>query len=228
MSDPATPFMRQRWEDLLFCNWAVPDEALRPLVPEPLEIEVFDGSAWLSVVPMWMGEVSIGGRPPDPGVSGFPEVNVRTYVRFGGHAGNWFFSLDTAHQVTVDAGRGLFHLPYFIADTSMERGDENTFRSVRTDGTELDVSYGPVGTELKPEEGSVEHFLTERYSMFCFAPDGRMFRGDIEHDPWTVQPATVDVRSSGLVSALGVPLDAKPLALYAASIDVDFRPLVSV
>src|SRR5262245_50879401 len=84
---------RQTWHDLAFLHWRLEPSQLRPLVPEPLAIDTFDGSAWVAVTPFWMSGVTLRGLPALPGLSTFPELNVRTYVQLGGRPGVWFFSL---------------------------------------------------------------------------------------------------------------------------------------
>src|SRR5690606_38103898 len=112
------------WDDLLFEHWRVPRELLRPLVPSALEIDTFDGSAWIGVVPFLMRGVRLRGTPPLPWVSRFPELNVRTYVTFGGRPGVWFFSLDAAQPLAVWAARRSFHLDYRHAAMTCEREGE--------------------------------------------------------------------------------------------------------
>ena len=81
---PASPWvMRQKWHDLLFMHWPVAVQDLRPLIPRELELETFDGTAWVGVVPFHMSGIRLRGLPPIPGLSAFPELNVRTYVRSG-------------------------------------------------------------------------------------------------------------------------------------------------
>jgi len=37
------------WSTLLFCHWPVEPGHLRPLVPPSLEIDTFDGRAWVGL-----------------------------------------------------------------------------------------------------------------------------------------------------------------------------------
>src|SRR3954471_23128304 len=37
------------WREVLFADWPLPAEALRPAVPAELPIDTFDGMAWLGV-----------------------------------------------------------------------------------------------------------------------------------------------------------------------------------
>src|ERR1700704_2301390 len=115
--------MKQIWHDLVFAHWPVPSDILQPLVPTQLKLDAFDGQHWVAVTPFRMSGIRARGLPALPGLSRFPELNVRTYVTYGGKAGVYFFSLDAANLPAVWAARAFFHLPYFHAVmTSEERG----------------------------------------------------------------------------------------------------------
>ena len=85
---------RQRWCDLLFAHWPVPAADLRPLVPDGLEIEEHGGTSWVGVVPFRMEGVARRPLPDIPGLSSFPELNLRLYVTRDRRPGVWFLSLD--------------------------------------------------------------------------------------------------------------------------------------
>ena len=110
--------MAQTWHDLLFAHWPVDARLLRPLLPPQLHIDAFEGHAWLAVVPFRMTGVRLRGAPAVPGLSSFPELNVRTYVTCGAKPGVWFFSLDAGNSLAVAIARAWFHLPYFRARMS--------------------------------------------------------------------------------------------------------------
>ncbi|MDQ3247753.1 MAG: DUF2071 domain-containing protein, partial [Chloroflexota bacterium] len=117
---PAAPWaMTQSWHDLLFAHWPVAPEMMRPLLPPQLELDIFDGAAWVGVVPFRMSGVRPRWLPALQGLSAFPELNVRTYVKSRNAAhpkpGVYFFSLEAANPVAVWLARTLFKLPYFNA-----------------------------------------------------------------------------------------------------------------
>jgi len=107
--------MAQTWHDLLFAHWPVKLSALRPLVPPQLPLDTFDGSCWLGVAPFHMSGIHARGLPALPGLSSFPELNVRTYVTLNDKPGVFFFSLDAANRAAVWAARRFYRLPYFKA-----------------------------------------------------------------------------------------------------------------
>src|SRR5260370_21119247 len=122
---PTGPWvMAQKWHDLLFAHWAVAAEAIRRLIPKNLELDTFQGQAWIGIVPFTMSGVRLRGTPGLPWLSTFPELNVRTYVTAGGKPGVWFFSLDAVNPLAVELARFWFHLPYFRARMSSRNKSE--------------------------------------------------------------------------------------------------------
>ncbi|HEY0384863.1 MAG TPA: DUF2071 domain-containing protein, partial [Pyrinomonadaceae bacterium] len=109
------PLGQMNWGKLLFMHWPIEARLLRPLIPQRLVIDTFDGSAWIGVVPFTMWGVRPTFVPPVPGLSQFHELNVRTYVHLDGVPGVWFHSLDAASRLAVWGARTFFHLPYFNA-----------------------------------------------------------------------------------------------------------------
>src|SRR5258708_10205127 len=107
--------MAQSWHDLLFAHWAVDSERLRALIPDRLEIDSFDGQAWLAVVPFRMSGVRLRGAPAVPWLSAFPELNVRTYVKYGGKPCGWVFSLDAGYPLARALPRARVPPPDFLS-----------------------------------------------------------------------------------------------------------------
>ena len=224
--------MRMSWHDLLFAHAPVPVAALRAVVPAGLELDTFDGTAWLGVVPFRMTRVGPRVLPPLPGLHAFPELNVRTYVKGGGHAGVWFFSLDAANRAAVWTARRFFHLPYFRAEMSCRPdGDGIAYASERTHPdappAALRGRYRPVGDVYTTRRGDLDHWLTERYCLFAARPDGALRRVDIEHVPWPLQRADADFGPNTMGLALGWPFLEPPTCLhFARRLDVVSGPLV--
>jgi uncharacterized protein YqjF (DUF2071 family) len=207
--------MRMRWVDLLFAHWPVAVDALRPLVPIDLEIDTFDGRAYLGIVPFLMEDVAPRGLPALPRVGSFPEVNVRTYVKQGARGGVWFLSLDAASRIAVAGARIGFHLPYFHASMSIEcDGDAIGFRSERRDERRrpaaLEVRYRPVGAVARAAPSSLEAWLTDRLRLFAVDGRGQLTRTEIRHEPWPLRPAEAEFRVESLAAAHGLGLPDEP------------------
>jgi uncharacterized protein len=216
----------QTWLDLLFAHWPLPEEIVRGAVPEPLEVDTFEGSAWIGITPFEVTGLRPRGLPPPPLVSRFAETNVRTYVTLGGRPGICFLSLDAASTFAVLAARAIYRLPYFRARMTIERsGDEIAYATARVGGeASLRARYAPVGDRFRARPGSLEHFLVERYSLFTVSL-GLVVRTDIDHPPWPLQPARADIAENTMTRPAGIELPAtEPLLHYAARQDVVLGP----
>src|SRR5215470_10678906 len=213
--------MAQNWHDLLFAHWAIAPELIRKLVPAKLELDTFQGRAWIGVVPFTMSGVRLRGTPALPWLSTFPELNVRTYVKAGGRPGVWFFSLDAANTLAVKLARAWFHLPYFHAEMRAEvENGEVRYRSKRKGGghAEFVGAYAAKGASFQASPGTIEHFLTERYCLYAQRPDGELLRGEIHHPPWQLRLAAAQIETNRLTAHLDVDLSSAPALLHFAKL----------
>src|SRR5581483_11079017 len=122
--------------------------------------------------------------PALPGISAFPEINVRTYVTVGGQPGVYFFSLDATNRLAVWAARTLFHLPYYSARIQIVRGcgDRLEYRSERVGSdAAFRASYNATTPPAAPARGSLEYFLVERYCLYTIGAAGQPSRVDVHH-----------------------------------------------
>jgi uncharacterized protein YqjF (DUF2071 family) len=219
--------MAQTWNDLLFAHWPIEPKVLRPLVPVQLSLDSFDGRCWLAVTPFHMSNIRGRSLPPLPGLSRFPELNVRTYVAVGGKPGVYFFSLDAANLPAVWAARSFYRLPYFHARMSVS-GDEHGIsyysRRYQTHA-ELRARYAALGPVQLRQPGTLEYWLTERYCLYTVA-NGRVYRADIHHEQWPLHNAEAEIESNTMASAASIELpDTKPLLHFAKKLEVLIWPL---
>jgi len=225
---PSGPWTwRQRWEHLLFAHWAVDGDLLRPHLPERVELQEFDGTAWLAVVPFVLSKLALRFLPPVPGLNTFPELNLRTYVEVDGVPGVWFFSLDASNPLAVWAANTVFKLPYHRARMAWSvEGEEVEFTSRRRRGdVGCDVTYRPSGPVTAAEPGSVERWLTERYCVYAASGRDRLTRTEVHHAPWPLQPAEADFRALDLGRPLALEFDRPPdLLHYSRGVPVVLWP----
>jgi hypothetical protein len=224
--------MHQRWDKLLFLHWPVAAEELRPLIPEPLEIDTHEGIAWLGVAPFTMSNLRPSFLPALPFVSRSHELNVRTYVHMDGIPGVWFFSLDASNPIAVLGARFAFSLPYFEALQSLTQSrDSIQFNSKRihpgAPSAELKASWtlGDPLAEAKP--GTLDFFLVERYCLYT-SRGKHVYRARIFHRPWPLRRAALWDFSSTMAQShrITIPPENPMLHAQAAPLDVEVWPLV--
>jgi uncharacterized protein YqjF (DUF2071 family) len=217
----------QSWRSLAFLHWEVPTAALRQVVPAELELDLYEGTAYVGVVPLVMRDI----RPswwPRLLAFNFLETNVRTYVVCQGQPGVYFFSLEANSRLAVLAARASFGLPYYHARMQMEQsGDVIDYLSRRTSNGALHQVRYQVGEALgASRSGSLEHFLLERYLLFV-KRRGRVWAAQVHHSPYPVQQAHVLQVQDELIAAAGLPPVSTPprWAHYSAGVDVEVFPL---
>jgi len=219
--------MKQIWHDLLFAHWPVPPSLMRPLVPPQMTLDTFDGGCWIGVVPFHMSGIRGRWFPALPGLSRFPELNVRTYVTRDGKPGVYFFSLDAANLPAVWAARTFYHLPYFHAAMRVEEreGSIQYWSRRQAAPAEFRARYRPIDSVQPRASGSLEHWLTERYCLYT-THRGQVYRGEIHHQPWPLQNAEAELETSTVAAAAGIPLpETSPRLHFARRLEVLIWPL---
>lgn len=229
----AKPIMYQSWHDLLFMHWPVATTVLRPYIPQALEIDTFENQAWIAVVPFRMSNIYPRGLFPVPYLSAFPELNVRTYVIKDSKPGVWFFSLEAANPIAVSLARRFFKLPYFNANMQCINNHEHfSYSSFRTHKhapyCEFRAGYEATNPPFIAAKGSLEYFLTARYCLYTSDQAGKLYRGEIDHEPWQLQKAQAAIEANTMTANLQIALESQPLLHFSKSIDVRIWGLETV
>jgi uncharacterized protein YqjF (DUF2071 family) len=214
----------QRWRELAFVHWEVPLDALRPHVPARLELDTWEGRAFLGLVPFAMRDIKPSWLPRVL-AQNFLETNLRTYVCLDdGEPGVWFFSLEASSLLAVTAARLGWALPYHHARMSMERSSERIdYETVRrSDGATARMSWTPGRVLGASPPGTAEHFLLERYVLYA-ERGGTLYRGRVHHPAYEAREATLHRMEESLACAAGLPgLAGEPAFVHACDgVDVE-------
>lgn len=229
--------MYQRWSELLFLHWKFNPELIQKTLPKELTVDTFEGSAWLGIVPFQMSGVRPRWLPPVSGLSSFPELNLRTYVRDGlGRPGVWFYSLDTSQPIANWIARTLFHLNYRRARFDLKPRNEG-IRYVSTlkletgwDEPQL-YDWTRTGSAHVAETGSIDFFLVERYRLFAHKKScDTILTGRVYHEPYPLHKVELERYSTHLFETNGfdAPARAPDHAIASAGVDVQIFPMRKV
>lgn len=231
------PVMNQRWRELLFAHYSTYPEEVEALLPRGVSVDTFNDSygtekAWIGIVPFRMEGVRPLMTPSMPGLSKFPELNLRTYVHIDGkYPAVYFFSLDAANPVACNLARRFFHLPYHHANITINRLGPRGFhyRSERRDGGAFfDCKY-TVGDRLGPAEpGTLEYFLLERYLLLTHTKKHGLMLGRVHHRPYVRFAAEIDDWNENLSRAAGLHKGVISHAMYCPGVNVKVYGLKKV
>jgi uncharacterized protein len=219
---PGPPVMVHRWARISFLHWRYEAAEVQRLVPEELQVEEFDGSAWVGLTPFLLS-LRPPGLPFLPRLTDVPEMNVRTYVRAAdGSSGIWFFSLDIARLSAVAGARLTYRLPYYWSRFLVRAGDRLcAYRCTR-------ISPGPPAvTDVEVEVGDsvgegarLAEFLTARWRLYTRF--GRaIWQGPVQHPPWPLRDARVGRWRAGHLAAAGLrPPVEDPIVHWSRGVEV--------
>jgi uncharacterized protein len=219
----------QSWRRLLFVHWPVPAEALRPLVPACLSLDLYEGNAWLSLVVFVVQMARPLGAPPRLGLR-FLETNVRTYVhRAGREPGVYFFSLDAASWLAVLGARLAFGLPYLYArgqeHVSAAGVDYHLRRRARGwPGVAARYRFEPDAPLGQAAPQTLDFFLIERYLLHVQRGPS-LWTVQVHHVPYPLRPVRLEVLQDRLMVADGLPQpQGTPMVHYSPGVDVAVYP----
>jgi uncharacterized protein YqjF (DUF2071 family) len=198
--------MTQRWTNLAYLHWRYDPVVIQALLPAGLEVDTFDGSAWVGLIPFSMRDVGVPNLPPVPYFGDFPEVNVRTYVRRNGVPGVWFFSLDVNRLAPALVARATYLLPYCWGKASNELEGNTLTTSVRrrwpsVASTKIQVEVGDVIAE--PDD--LANFLTARWGLYSRGLGQSLMYAPVDHEPWPLHTASLVGLQDTLITAAGIP-----------------------
>lgn len=229
--------MYQRWEELLFLHWPVEPQIVAKVLPPGLVVDTYKGKAWIGVVPFSMRGVRPRFLPAVPGLSSFPELNLRTYVvDKHGRPGVWFYSLDTPKRLPNWIARTFFHLNYRFARIQVEdKGSLRYYQSELWMGTDWDApqkyEWERLGKPFTAEPGSLDFFLAERYRLFAYnEAKAQLMTGQVHHQAYPLQQVNLKYYSKRLFTLNGLSEpDSLPVSVLASSgVNVQISPMSRV
>jgi hypothetical protein len=210
---------RQTWRNVLFAHWRVDAASVQSLLPGELEVDVREGSAWVTAVAFCLS-VRLRRLPALPCLSKLLELNLRTYVRYRGESGVFFLSMHADNRLAIAAARRLTPLPYWPARMAYRScGSERTFESRLAAGDPLFTArFSVQGPPREAMAGSLDQWLLERY--VALVPDEtqsakrRMCRMTVQHPPWALCGLSLNATAEGLGAPFGLDLTAPPAARH--------------
>lgn len=218
---PKPTIMRQRWRDVSFAHWRVEPSVVARLLPPSLEVDTFDGSAWLSLVGFEMDGLRLAGAPPIPTTARFPEFNVRTYVRGPVGPGVWFHSLDIPHWLPTLVARAAFALPYCRARVESYRTERLQAWEVRRqwpNRTTGALALAPGAAIERPDDLDV--FLTARWRLYASTRGGRLVTAAVHHERWPLHTAELVDLDTRIAHDVTDALDREPLLHHSPGVSV--------
>jgi hypothetical protein len=220
-----TWIMKQKWNHVLFLHWPISPVHLRPLVPGALQIDTYDGKAWLGMIIFEMGGIYPRRFPGLSLTLPFSEINVRTYVTYKGEPGIYFLSIDVNNWASLQIAKRWYHLPYHPAKVSIRKsGKSLSFEGIRKkEPLKVKGSYTPRRDVYMSRADQLDYWFTERYRLFSTDALSNLYTAAIDHPPWPLQQADVSFEKNTLFSPFPFKLaEDTPIAHYSHGVQTNF------
>jgi hypothetical protein len=221
--------MKHKWRNLLFLHWIYDAEEIQKTLPEGLYVDTFEEKAYVGIVPFFLYDVRPVFLPAIPFLSHFLEVNVRTYVYDKNRtAGVWFYSLYANRNLAVKLAQQI-HLPYrfFKIDAVKNKSSGEFIYNIKRENNSDIFSqfrYVKNGEDFLPDSQSLEFFLIERYSLFCYdAKHRQLFSIRVHHQPYPLANVRLIKWDNHLLNLNGFIINniQPDHAVISSGVDVD-------
>ena len=210
--------IEQRWRNVLFLHYKVDPLVLQEMVP--FKLDLHEGKAVISIVPLLMDGIRFPFLPSVPWISKLWELNIRTYVEVNGTKGVYFFTLETDSKLGEFIANNFFNLPYHYSKIK----SEITNNEYRFQHSRHNVSFDLKASVLDAKPFCpFEFWATERYSLFTKIGD-RIYRGIVMHKPWELQSIKINQKNDNFSKLVTKDLGELIGSSYAKELKVRFRP----
>lgn len=186
-------FLSARWEDLIMANYAVDPAILQPYLPRGVELDTFQGNAYVSLVGFMFKQTSLF-HIPVPFLGTFEEINLRFYVKrveAGGVKRGVVFINETVPFKAVAWLANKLYKEHYMAIPTKNKITRNTRgKSIRYDW-KINKAWNHVSVQAATEPfsmlpGSIEEFIFEHYYGYTKIDDQRTQEYKVNHPRWMV------------------------------------------
>lgn len=219
--------MQQTWSNVVFIHQEVEAKSLEKLIPSPLELDLYNGKAYISFVGFLMKDIKPLSLSTIPYFDSMKEFNLRTYVKYKDQSAVYFFSLDATKSLLIEIARKFFKLNYLKA--SIDYDLKEKIECIRSDNRDHLVKFSAsFEIENDIEKNELSNWLTERYS-YLESKKQIVYQGKLEHPKWQLKKVLLKSIKENYLTKYGLkPIDNEYLCHYSSEIKVEIKSLKTI
>lgn len=188
-------FLTAEWRKLAMANYAVDPELLTPYVPAGTELDLWQGTCYVSLVGFMFRDVRLLGMKIPFHVH-FPEVNLRFYVRRK-DASEWkrgvVFVKEIVPKPALSLVANAVYQEHYETLPMRHRWEEapdqlRVAYDWKKGGTWHRLQVDAQPTSIPIERGSETEFITEHYWGYARINDRRTNEYEVTHPTWEAYP----------------------------------------
>ena len=186
-------FLKANWENIIMVNYEIDPEILLPFLPKGVELDLFNGKAYVSLVGFMFKNTKIF-KVPIPYLGNFEEINLRFYVkRKEGTTvkrGVVFINETIPYRIVAWMANKLYKEHYTVVPTKHFIHRYSEKQQVKFEWL-LDKKWNHilVETEVASKEmrhNSLEEFIYEHYYGYTKVNECTTEEYHLQHPSWKV------------------------------------------
>jgi len=186
-------FLTAKWENLIMANYVLEPQVLKPFLPKGVELDLYEGEAYVSLVGFMFNRSRIF-NVPIPFLGTFEEINLRFYVKRktadGYRRGVVFINETVPYKPVAWLANKLYKEHYIAIPTQHnivigpdEKLVQYNWKMGQT-WNHLEVKASTSQREM--DRGSLEEFIFEHYYGYTRIDANRSQEYRIHHPRWKV------------------------------------------
>jgi uncharacterized protein len=186
-------FLKANWENIIMANYEIDPEILIPFLPKGVELDLFNGKCYISLVGFMFKNTKLFNIPI-PYFGTFEEINLRFYViRKEGNVtkrGVVFINETIPYPIVAWMANKLYKEHYTVVPTKHDISRENTFQTVKFEWllnkkwNSIYVEASNEATEMKTN--SLESFIYEHYYGYTKIDEYKTEEYKLQHPSWKI------------------------------------------
>jgi uncharacterized protein YqjF (DUF2071 family) len=186
-------FLRAKWQNIIMANYAVPPESLLPFLPKGVELDLYQGNAFVSLVGFLFKDVKLFNIPV-PFFHTFEEVNLRFYVirknATEAKRGVVFINETVPSKAVAWVANKLYKEHYTSVPTRHNAEIKNGLKEIAYEWKPSNewhhISIKASNNGVKMDVGSFEEFIFEHYFGYTRVSESITEEYKILHPSWKV------------------------------------------
>lgn len=186
-------FLTARWENLVMANYSVPPEVLMPYLPAGVELDLFRGEAFVSLVGFMFKNTRLFGIPI-PLMGSFEEINLRFYVKRTEDGnllrGVVFINETVPYKPVAWLANKLYKEHYTAVPTRNLIAESQSLKQIQYEWkvngnwNKIKVEAAQQTNEMQPD--SKEEFIFEHYYGYTRVNQFQTQEYEVQHPRWRI------------------------------------------
>ena len=188
-----TLFLKANWENIIMANYEIDPAILIPFLPKGVELDLFDGKAYISLVGFMFKDTKLFNIKI-PYFGTFEEINLRFYVvRKEGDTvkrGVVFINETIPYPIVAWMANKLYNEKYTVVPTKHQISGDGATKKVNFEwllNKKWNSIYVEATTASKPmQTDSLEKFIYEHYYGYTKINENTSEEYKLQHPSWLV------------------------------------------